>query len=107
MHSKDKICLRYWHRIYHIERRGFYSFYEIKKLVKDIEEIKNDCPEKERLVEIIDQCYKDMDSADRFKRLSLLTQLRTVFHRRLKEIDCNPLTFDKTNKLNKTVKTLV
>jgi len=80
-----------------------YSFYEIESLVKDIEKIKENCPEPERLLWVIDECYKDMDSPSLEKRMQLISHLRTIFHRPLKELSENPLTNKRKVKLKKNM----
>ncbi len=77
-----------------------YSFYEIESLVKDIEKIKEDCPEPDRLLWVLDECYKYMDSSLQ-KRMELISHLRTIFHRQLRELGEDPLTNKKYVKLAK------
>ena len=97
-----ELCNRFWHRIYHIQRRDVYSFYEIERLVKDIEKIKENCPEPDRLLWVLDECYKHMDSSLQ-KRMELISHLRTIFHRPLRELGENPYTNKRKVKLKKNM----
>ena len=94
-----ELCSRFWHRIYHIQRRSIYSIYEIEKLVKDIERIKHLCPEPERLKAILDDCYQE--PLELLKRIELISRFRSVFHKPLKQMSENPLNADKYNRLIK------
>ncbi len=80
-----------------------YSFYEIESLVKDIESIKGNCTDPERFLEVLDECYKDMDSPSLERRMQLISHLRTIFHRPLKELSENPYTNKRKVKLKKNM----
>lgn len=92
---------KFWYRIYHIQVEGIYSIYELEKLVKDIEQVKPECPSQKELTEILDKFYENNDSIQ--KRIQLTSHLRTIFHRPLKEVNQNPMTGIEAGKIAKTM----
>ncbi len=104
MSNQDEICKRFWHRIYHLERRGLYSYYEINKLVKDIEVIKDQVPLSKLLQTLIDRWYERREDADLSSRMQIMTNFKFIFHNHLKKIDKNPFTTVRKNKLHRSNK---
>lgn len=105
-HTQDEICKRFWHRIYHIERKELYSYHEINKLVKDIEVIKDQITLSKLLQTVIDKWYSERDTADLQRRVQLMNELRFVFHKPLRDIGEDPLTTVKRKKLKVSNKSI-
>ena len=94
----EETSLRYWWRIYRIEQKAHYSYYEIDKLVKDIERY---IPKTEKLIKYLDLWYEQGETAGLQKRMILLSHFRQVFHDPVRKTDKNPLINIDHSKLNK------
>jgi len=101
--ESKEICIRFWHRIYHIERKGIYSHAEISKLLKDIERIRHLVINQGFLTHCLDKFYNNPD-ADLMKRHVMITELRNVFHRPLRDIGQDPYTKVKQKKVDRSVR---
>jgi len=93
-----EVSLRYWWRIYRIEQKAHYSYYEIDKLVKDIERY---IPKTKKLIEYLDLWYKDGETAGLHRRIILLTHFRQIFHNPIRKTSKDPLPTVNHSKLNK------
>ena len=90
MNNNDylEFCLKFFNKIYAIQRRGLYSHLEISHLIKEIESVKDQIKEKNTITQLLDKYYKDPNYE------YCLTSLRYLFHKHLKNANRDPLCYE-------------
>jgi alpha-L-arabinofuranosidase len=91
-----EFCLKFFNKIYAIQRRGLYSHLEISHLIKEIEVVKDEIKEKNTITILLDSYYKGRTSwnvwdSEIFTNEYCLTSLRYLFHQHLKNANQDPL----------------
>ncbi len=85
-------CLTFFNKIHKIQIKGTYSYSEISKVVKDIENNLDKIQyEKDTLLKYLDLFYEEMPNNDIGYAMVQLDRLRPIFHVPLKEAGQNPL----------------
>ncbi len=84
-------CLTFFNKIHNIQLKGIYSYSEISKVVKDIENNLDKIKDKETMIKYLDLFYKEMPNNDIGYAMVQLDRIRPIFHVPLKEAGQNPL----------------
>jgi len=87
-------CLTFFNKIHKIQIKGTYSYSEISKVVKDIENNLDKIKEKETMIKYLDLFYEEMPNNDIGYAMVQLDRIRPIFHVPLKEAGQNPLDLD-------------
>jgi len=84
-------CLTFFNKIHKIQIKGTYSYSEISKVVKDIENNLDKIKEKETMIKYLDLFYEEMPNNDIGYAMVQLDRIRPIFHVPLKEANMDPL----------------
>ena len=73
-------CLTFFNKIHNIQLKGTYSYSEISKVVKDIENNLDKIKDKETMIKYLDLFYEEMPNNDIGYAMVQLDRIRPIFH---------------------------